>query len=52
MKSDEKYKPKILIVDDNPVSYRLLEWWCKKRGYNFDVATTGKEAKELLPKNV
>ena len=52
MKSDEKYKPKVLIVDDNPNSYRLLEWWCKKWGYNLDVATTGKEAKELLPKNV
>ena len=52
MNLKKEYKPKILIVDDNPISYRLLEWWCKKWGYDYDVATTGKEAMKLLPANV
>jgi len=52
MKGYKSGNPKVLIVDDNPISYRLLEWWCKKWGYDYDIAINGKEAMDLIPNNV
>ena len=52
MNAIKKYNARVLIVDDNPISYKLLAWWCKKWGYDYDVATSGEEVKALISHQV
>ena len=38
----------ILIVEDNPLSLKLLTILTKKWGFNYQVSTTGKQALDLV----
>ncbi|KAJ0359270.1 hypothetical protein COL154_008414 [Colletotrichum chrysophilum] len=44
-------KPRLIIVDDNPLNLKILASYLKKLGHVFDSATDGKQAVELFQKN-
>eukprot|EP01102_Stenamoeba_stenopodia_P012238 TRINITY_DN3837_c0_g1_i2.p1 TRINITY_DN3837_c0_g1~~TRINITY_DN3837_c0_g1_i2.p1 ORF type:complete len:606 (-),score=164.27 TRINITY_DN3837_c0_g1_i2:107-1924(-) len=39
---------KILIVEDNKTNQKVLEWILKKKGYDYDIASEGREALSKL----
>ncbi|KAI8203714.1 hypothetical protein K4K48_007346 [Colletotrichum sp. SAR 10_66] len=44
-------KPRLIIVDDNPLNLKILASYLKKLGHVFDSATDGRQAVELFQKN-
>lgn len=44
-------KPKVLVVDDNPLNIELLDAYLKSSGYEIITATNGREALSIIDSN-